>query len=213
MKKLLVILCMTLFLGITGVAKAGLIQPVTYNMLNGGSGLYNYWDDSYDGSGNKTEDYASLSGGVGDLTDGTIATDNWRDVEGPKGPNGPYVGWDKNYLIDPTITFNFGQIVNIDSITFYVDDADGDGGVSVPDSFDIAGNKFSVNDPSGSEPTSYNFSGLNLNVSSLSITINHRDQWVMLSEVQFEAVPIPGAVWLLGSGLIGIVGIRRKLKN
>ena len=27
------------------------------------------------------------------------------------------------------------------------------------------------------------------------------------------AVPIPSAVWLLGSGLIGIVGIRRKIKN
>ena len=26
-------------------------------------------------------------------------------------------------------------------------------------------------------------------------------------------VPIPGAIWLLGSGLIGIVGIRRKFKN
>ena len=26
-------------------------------------------------------------------------------------------------------------------------------------------------------------------------------------------VPIPGALWLLGSGLIGIVGIRRKFKN
>lgn len=27
------------------------------------------------------------------------------------------------------------------------------------------------------------------------------------------AVPIPGAIWLLGSGLFGIVGIRRKFKN
>jgi hypothetical protein len=27
------------------------------------------------------------------------------------------------------------------------------------------------------------------------------------------AVPIPGAVWLLGSGLIGLVGLRRKLKK
>ena len=27
------------------------------------------------------------------------------------------------------------------------------------------------------------------------------------------SVPIPGAVWLLGSGLIGIVGVRRKLKT
>lgn len=35
--------------------------------------------------------------------------------------------------------------------------------------------------------------------------------------IQFDfngaTVPIPGAVWLLGSGFIGIVGIRRKLKN
>jgi uncharacterized membrane protein len=33
----------------------------------------------------------------------------------------------------------------------------------------------------------------------------------------FEAipapVPIPGAVWLLGSGLIGLVGIRRRFKQ
>jgi PEP-CTERM motif len=30
---------------------------------------------------------------------------------------------------------------------------------------------------------------------------------------KMEAVPLPGAVWLLGSGLIGIVGIRRKLNK
>jgi len=29
-------------------------------------------------------------------------------------------------------------------------------------------------------------------------------------EIQHSAVPIPGAIWLLGSGFIGIVGIRRK---
>jgi hypothetical protein len=35
------------------------------------------------------------------------------------------------------------------------------------------------------------------------------------SPMRFEvnAVPIPGAVWLLGSGLIGILGIRRKMKQ
>jgi hypothetical protein len=31
--------------------------------------------------------------------------------------------------------------------------------------------------------------------------------------VSTSAVPIPAAVWLLGSGLIGLFGIRRKLKN
>ena len=28
--------------------------------------------------------------------------------------------------------------------------------------------------------------------------------------VEYDAVPIPGAVWLLGSGLIGLIGVRRK---
>ena len=33
------------------------------------------------------------------------------------------------------------------------------------------------------------------------------------ARVQADAVPIPGAFWLLGSGLISIVGIRRKIKK
>jgi len=35
------------------------------------------------------------------------------------------------------------------------------------------------------------------------------EAWV----ANINPIPIPGAVWLLGSGLIGIVGIRRKFKN
>jgi hypothetical protein len=27
-----------------------------------------------------------------------------------------------------------------------------------------------------------------------------------------SAVPVPGAVWLLGSGLLGLIGIRKKMK-
>jgi asparagine N-glycosylation enzyme membrane subunit Stt3 len=36
-----------------------------------------------------------------------------------------------------------------------------------------------------------------------------------LSEVQFNGspVPIPGAIWLLGSGLLGLVAIRRRKEN
>lgn len=34
--------------------------------------------------------------------------------------------------------------------------------------------------------------------------------WALVPDT---AVPIPGAVWLLGSGLIGIVGIRKKIKQ
>jgi hypothetical protein len=30
---------------------------------------------------------------------------------------------------------------------------------------------------------------------------------------EFSTVPIPGAVWLLGSGLIGLLGLRKKFKS
>lgn len=46
-----------------------------------------------------------------------------------------------------------------------------------------------------------------LSISGTSLDTN----WFGLVGVQI--VPIPGAVWLLGSGLIGIVGIRKKLKK
>jgi len=42
------------------------------------------------------------------------------------------------------------------------------------------------------------------------------DEYTMLNYLDIEyvsSVPIPGAVWLLGSGLIGLVGLRKKLKK
>lgn len=40
-----------------------------------------------------------------------------------------------------------------------------------------------------------------------------QDYTDLVVEVRITPVPIPGAVWLLGSGLIGIVGIRKKFKK
>ena len=39
------------------------------------------------------------------------------------------------------------------------------------------------------------------------------DNGAYVINISSTPVPIPGAIWLLGSGLIGIVGIRRKLKK
>ena len=39
------------------------------------------------------------------------------------------------------------------------------------------------------------------------------NSFVEISQLNFNQVPIPGAVWLFGSGLIGLVFSRRKLRN
>ena len=151
-------------MGVSNVANAAAISPISYDMLNGNGqaigGRFNYWDKNYTGSGNTTQDNAPLSGGLGDLTDGVIATDNWLNVENVAG-EGPYVGW---LSLDPTITFNFANIVNIDSVTIYVDDYNGvgAGNVRVPHSVNLSmgGASFSSGtlvDPPSSAPTSLLF--------------------------------------------------------
>ena len=66
----------------TGAVASVQIFATSYEMPNGGGdasgGTYNYWDGSYSGSGSTTTDAAALSGGLGDLTDGIIATETLR---------------------------------------------------------------------------------------------------------------------------------------
>jgi hypothetical protein len=38
-------------------------------------------------------------------------------------------------------------------------------------------------------------------------------QWFDLDDVSMNPVPIPGAIWLLGSGLLGLVGLKRKFQH
>ena len=95
-----VVAILGLFLAFAATAEASFVTPTSYDMPNGYTGSYEYWDESYTGSGNTAADGDPLSGGLGDLTDGVVASDNWYVVEAPLGP-GPYVGW----TIDPTISF------------------------------------------------------------------------------------------------------------
>ncbi len=191
-------------------SQAAVVSPTSYDLTNGHSGSYNYWDDSYTGSGNNQANGTTLTGGLGDLTDGVIATQNWNFIEGPVGPHGPYVGWAN---INPTVNFHFGSVVNIDTITVYADDANGYGGVSAPLSITINGTNFSVSDPASANPLVLTFDNLNLSTSDIDITFYRKSSWVFISEVTFEgasAVPVPAAAWLFGSGLIGMIGMSRR---
>jgi hypothetical protein len=196
-------------------ASAAPILPTSYDMLNGNTGSYNYWDQSYTGLGNTTLDNAPLTGGLGDLTDGVIAADNWNVVEAPAG-NGPYVGW----TINPTITFHFAPDVVINSITIHVDDANGFGGVSVPDGVRINGGPLILlTDPVSSAPLSFLFDGLNLS-GDVNLELIRRNSWLMLSEVDFDGlvaptqVPEPGTLALFGTALTAIAfRLRRSRKS
>jgi hypothetical protein len=201
-------------------AQAAPIFPSTYDMLNGNgvasSGSFNYWDLSYSGLGGMTTiDNAPLSGGLGDLTDGIIATDNWLNVENLAG-TGPYVGWrsgNSALAPNPTVTFRFAGPVNLESITIYVDDSGGAGGVSIPASVDIGYEGFGYTnfvlvDPDPSfAPVSFTFSGLALTGSSFDVRFNNGNEWVFVSEVAFDGSPTSVPVPEPATGLLLLSGI------
>ena len=54
------------------------IYPRSYDHVNGGTGSYTYFDDSYSGKGNPAVAQSYLSGGLGELTDGVIVNGNWN---------------------------------------------------------------------------------------------------------------------------------------
>ncbi|MGP6085573.1 VPLPA-CTERM sorting domain-containing protein [Antarctobacter jejuensis] len=198
-------------------ANAATVTPVSYDMPNGNSGSYNYWDDTYTGTGNRTVDGAALSGGTGQLTDGVIATANWYSVESPRGPNGPYVGWSTALpqTTNPVITFRFDKAYDFNSITFHFDDANGGGGVSAPRAVDVNGLGFGVADPAGSAPFAFTGSLAALGATDeLTVQIFHRTSWLFLSEVTFDAevsaVPLPASGLLLLGAFGGLAAWRRK---
>lgn len=219
----------TLFAGLSLAASAQAVQvmPTFYEMLNGygqaSGGSYNYWDGSYNGTGNPQQDGALLQRGTGDLTDGVVATQGWWLVENVEG-TGPYVGWRDT---DPQINFYFASRETFSSVTVFHDDADGFGNVSTPAGFIVTigsrfwgveqrSQTFLIDDPLGDAPFS---STLALQGPAwvgdwLSVQVLRRDGAVMLSEVTFQAMPVPEpatwALWLAGALATGGWARRRQ---
>lgn len=210
-----------LMLAAVPAAAADITGFFTYDMPNGQTGTYTYWDESYSGSGDTTTDFAPLSGGTGDLTDGIFAADHWNIVEAPAGP-GPYVGW---FESRPVITFNLpGPLLAVwDQVTIWFDDINGLGGVRMPASVDVQIGGVMLNvpvaDPASNLPNSpvvIDLSGFPVS-DSLSVAFNRSDFWVFASEVRIEGdivgdvpVPAPVGLALFGLGLVTLATARRR---
>lgn len=220
--KLYHLICAPL-LALASLASATVINPTSYDMNNGhgtaSGGTFNYWDLNYTGAGSTATDNALLSGGLGDLTDGFITTDNWFNVENAAG-TGPYVGWRQGVLPVLQIAFNFAGPVNIDTIRIHADDSAGAGGVNLPISaiFTWAGGGIAsflaIADPDlGIAPSWLNFANLGIaGVSSVTVELGYGNEWIFVDEVTFSTVPEPGtfALVLAGFGLLGFAARRRK---
>lgn len=209
-------LVLALSAGVAAVPAQAVSIPVSsYSMPNGGTGSFNYWDESYSGAGSTTTDGAALSGGTGDLTDGIIANNTWNVTEAPNGP-GPYVGWVLGSQPNPTITFNFASGVTITDIAIHMDNSLF-GGVAAPLRILVNGVAQAFTPPPAFGIGWVNLTGLSATGPlSLEFEQNPAQGWVFVSEVSFEgtiagAVPEP-ATWAMMIAGFGVVGgsLRRR---
>ena len=211
-------------LSIGSSVQAAQVFSTSYDMPNGdgqaSGGSYNYWDKEYSGAGSTITDGAALSGGLGNLTDGVIATDYWYNVENGAG-TGPSVGWygPVPSTLNPVVTFNFSGSPAIDRVVLHIDDSHA-GGVYAPSAIWINGVNTAYTAPSIASLLTVDLNGLNLTGNQHTIQFFQAfggNSWTFVSEIQFfgNSVPEP-ASWVLlltGLGLFGAaVGRRRQMR-
>lgn len=203
---------------VPAVANAAQLVVNSYDTPNGdgqaSGGSFNYWDKNYTGAGAKTTDGAPLTGGIGDLTDGVVASDFWFNVENSAG-EGPYVGWYTPRTLNPKVTFNLSGTPTVNEIRIHLDNSRV-GAVYSPAAILINGVNTAFSGPANGSIGWVTFTGLNLTGASHTIEFQQDLRgWVFVSEVQFlgNRVPEPAAwaMMLAGFGLVGGAVRRRKM--
>ena len=194
---LTMLVCLAVFT-LTTQSSAAVIHPVSYEMPNGEVGRFEYFDQSYDGDGDKATPLSALNNGVGELTDGVVPETSWNDT--PE----PFVGWSS---IDPTIRVDFGDEYLIESAAFFFDDTEGDGNVVAPTQVSVTDGTttrtLNLQDTPDRGRFIVRLDELDMRGTWAEASIQRGDGWVMLGELRFEGqlVPEPSAIMLLSCGL------------
>ena len=200
------ILCCALLGSFASPSLAAIISPASYDLTNGQTGAFSYLDGTYSPSDLNTVPLAPLTGGKGELTDGFAPTTPWQETPGP------YVGW---LTIDPAFRFHFDQPARVDSVTLFISDTLGTGGVNAPTEVTIANESTSItqpiSNPSGDPVFSVTVSDLQMTGQAFDVLVQRGEGWVMLSEVQIdgEFVPEPRGIAMMLVALIAL-GVKRR---
>jgi len=205
--------------GFAAAANAQFVQPVSYSMSNGygqaSGGSFNYWDDTYNGTGSTNVDGAALTNGLGQLTDSIVGGDDWGANLG-SGPAYEWVGW---ININPEIIFDYGTAQQISRIDVHVNNFNA-GGVSIFGTVRVGysddgvnfGNYQSITTSDADRADlSARFYALNLVEQGahryVRLEFTRTNTWLFISEIR--AVPTPGALALLPLGVLAL-GRRRR---
>jgi len=178
----------------------GAVSVVAYDMVNGASNTalsLSFHDELYDGTGGPLVDSDSLTGGLGQLTDGVTGV-SAIDEDLGDGAGYEWVGWD---AIQPEITFDLGEITRVATISIHVNNARTDG-VGLFGSVDLTFSDDGVNfgdlityttTAAERADTSARFMSIDIPRYSRFVRATFSDQvgypWILISEVRFTARP------------------------
>jgi hypothetical protein len=202
MKKLLLCILVAAAFLFAGPAYADLVtvdaSNHVYKTTTGGQTLYWYLDLNYTKNNNYGDQKAlaealSINSSVGVLEDWQMATGTQiHELLKPKSVASTQAGLVAAALLASSSPLRYGNsyYARYDEYTYTIQGVDYYKWGYV---YSVSGNWISRYDNAGSQQETYkdNFVGA----------------WLT------QVVPIPGAVWLLGSGLAGLIAIRRKFKK